>query len=314
MHSALNTTNQTPAPGAGSPRRVLRLSPSGWLTIAASLCLLVAAGYGARQLALHALEQEGIEVKAMGRETPLDFGVPYEPVVVPVYGRVLQARLVRADKASARALLIFHGNGEAVSDWSQVQAQLQAAGVSSMVFDYSGFGDSTGTPTVARLREDALAAYQAFVQQLPEAEALYVLGHSLGNAVMLDALHALQPQPAGVVVHAGFTSAREMAIQTGLAASWMAGLLPDVWDNEIAIGQTGRQMLVMHGDADEVIPPQMGMRLAHAAGPHAHFLGLPGIKHDSLYLSPTPREWQPIVNFVKASAALPVAETAGGQP
>lgn len=282
--------------------RALRFRRCHLPAMFAGLFLLVFFGYVAQRLALRELEHEGIEVKAIGRETPLDFGVPYETLTLPLEGRLLQARLVRGSNATSRAILIFHGNGEAISDWSRVQALLHDAGLSSMVFDYSGFGNSTGEPSVAHLREDSLAAYRAFVQNLPAAQARYVIGHSLGNAVMLDVLPALQPKPTGVVVHAGFTSAREMAIQTGLAAPWLASFLPNLWDNEAAMAKNVPIALVMHSDADEVIPQEMGVRLAAAAGPRAHFLRLHALKHDSLYQESTPQEWRPIIDFVQGPA------------
>ena len=286
------------------PVRAFRPGRKRLLIMVAVAFLLVICGYAAQQLTLRELEHEGIEVKAMGRDTPLDFGSPYETLMLPVEGRLLQARLVRGASATSRAVLIFHGNGEAISDWSHVQALLRAAGLSSMVFDYSGFGNSTGTPSVAHLREDGLAAYRAFVEKLPAAQARYVIGHSLGNAVMLDVLPALQPEPAGVIVHAGFTSAREMAIQTGLAAPWLANCLPDLWDNEAAMARNAPTTLVMHSDADEVIPQEMGMRLAAAAGRRARFLGLHASKHDALYQESTPQEMQPIIDFVKGSGSF----------
>ncbi len=283
--------------------RPFRFRRSRLLAIVVGSFLLVVCGYVAQRLTLRELEHEGIEVKAMGRETPLDFGVPYEALTIPVEGRLLQARLVRGSSAASRAILVFHGNGEAVSDWSRVQALLHAAGLSSMVFDYSGFGNSTGEPSVAHLREDGLAAYRAFVEKLPAAQARYVIGHSLGNAVMLDVLPALQPKPNGVVIHAGFTSAREMAIQAGLAAPWLARILPNLWDNEAAMAKNVPIALVMHSDADEVIPQEMGARLAAAAGPRAHFLRLHALKHDSLYQESTPQEWRPIIDFVQGPSS-----------
>ena len=285
----------------------------------ALLALLVCVPYAARQLAVQELERQGIEVKALGRETPLEFGAPFETLTLPVHGRSLQARVVQAQAPTSRALLIFHGNGESVSDWSRVQARLRDVGIASMVFDYSGFGLSTGRPSVAHLHEDGLAAYRAFVEQWPHAQARFVLGHSLGNAVMLDVLPALQPHPAGVVVHAGFTSAREMATQTGLAAPWLADLLPNLWDNEIAMARQGLATLVMHSDADEVIPPQMGLRLAEAAGAHARFVSLRGVRHDSVYQDATADEWQPIIDFIHDSGKAKAAagtwpDTARWQP
>lgn len=300
----------------GQHFRAFRFRRCHLRAVVAGSLLLVLCGYIAQQLALRELEHEGIEVKAAGPETPLDFGVPYETLTLPVEGRLLQARLVRGNSATSRAILIFHGNGESVSDWARVQALLHHAGLSSMVFDYSGFGNSTGEPSVVHLREDSVAAYRAFVRKLPAAQARYVIGHSLGNAVMLDVLPALQPKPTGVVVHAGFTSAREMAIQTGLAPPWLARFLPNLWDNEAAMAKNVPSTLVMHSDADQVIPQEMGVRLTAAAGPRAHFVRLHALQHDSLYQESTPQEWKPIIDFVErpvpsdASPRLAVAGAA----
>ena len=262
------------------------------------LAVLMLAGAAFQQLMVQELEHEGIEVKMLGLATPTDFGVSYETLSLPVGNRVIQARLVRGAAADANAVLIFHGNGEALSDWSQAQATLHAAGISSMVFDYSGFGASTGVPSVNNLRADGQAAYRAFVERLPGAKARFVLGHSLGNAVMLDALPTLSPEPQGVLVHAAFTSAREMAVQTGLASRWLARLLPDVWDNQQAMARPGPAVLVLHSDADEVIPPEMGLRLADAAGARANFQRLSGLAHDALFLQPSVQEWQPMIDFI----------------
>ena len=274
-----------------------------WLVLA--LMGLLAASL-ARDGATHALEAAAIETKALGAETPLQFGAPFERIRLASDGHIVDGRIVRAARPDAPALLIFHGNGEAVSDWSQVQAMLRARGVSSMVFDYSGFGQSTGTPSVDRMRQDALVAYGAWRRLTPNATSHVVVGHSLGNAVMLDALADLSPAPSGVVVHAGFTSAREYAVRAGLVSSPVAFLLPDLWNNEAAIsgvGRAGAIVLVMHGDHDEVIPTAMGRRLAEAAGPRSHLHIALGAGHDDFYLRPSIQEWQPLLNFVSAAGA-----------
>ncbi len=307
MQRVFGHTTRFARKGLVMPPRAFRARRAGsrvWLRAFVLALLLAGLGLFARQLAVHELEVEGIEVKALGRENPMDFGVPFQTLALPMQGRVLQARLVAADQPTAHAVLIFHGNGESISDWARVQAHLHDAGIASMVFDYSGFGSSTGTPSVVHLHEDARAAYRAFVAQWPQARARYVLGHSLGNAVMLEVLPELRPALAGVVVHAGFTSAREMATRTGLASPWLAQLLPDLWDSETAMVRRGPPMLVMHSDADEVIPPQMGQRLADAAGARAHFVGLRGFRHDSLYQDVAAEQWQPIIDFIRGGNQL----------
>jgi fermentation-respiration switch protein FrsA (DUF1100 family) len=204
-------------------------------------------------------------------------------------------------------VLIFHGNGETVSDWSDVQARLQRAGVTSLVFDYSGFGLSSGRPSVNHMREDAFAAFASLVRLAPHAAGHVLIGHSLGNAVMLDVAKNLHPAPLGLVVHAGFTSAREMAIRAGLVSNLVAFLLPDLWNNEQALSGAGPRLLVLHGEKDAVVPAAMGRRLATAAGSRSEFKSFAGLGHDDFYLQPSAAEWDPIIEFVAAVSGATMA-------
>jgi hypothetical protein len=58
---------------------------------------------------------------------------------------VLDAVLVKPESSIAQAsVLICHGIGETVENWLGVQQLLAASGVASLVFDYSGYGRSSG--------------------------------------------------------------------------------------------------------------------------------------------------------------------------
>jgi hypothetical protein len=58
---------------------------------------------------------------------------------------LLEAVLVKPVSQPARAsVLICHGIGETVQHWFAVQEMLAATGVASLVFDYSGYGRSSG--------------------------------------------------------------------------------------------------------------------------------------------------------------------------
>jgi alpha-beta hydrolase superfamily lysophospholipase len=276
------------------------LRRAAWLLLSAGLA--VAAVHLVQTTVIHGLEDIAIETRPMGPQTPAQFGAPFETLEIPGGQGMIEGRLVRAAGARAPAVLVFHGNGEAVSDWAQVQARLYHAGVTSMVFDYGGFGNSPGHPSVAHMREDALAAYAAWQRLTPAADSHVVIGHSLGNAVLLDAARAMLPAPSGIVVHAAFTSARDHAVRVGMVPAWAAPLLPDMWDNEAALSPSGPPILVMHGDRDDVIPVEMGEHLAAAAGHRAHFMRLAGVGHDQLYEAPSEQEWSPILNFVDAVA------------
>ena len=88
-------------------------------------------------------------------------GFPFdaERLVIASNGRRLAAVYVSAGEESP-AILICHGVGELVEYWAKVQELLKAMGVSSLVFNYSGYGKSSGFISVGHCEEDAIAAYR----------------------------------------------------------------------------------------------------------------------------------------------------------
>lgn len=120
----------------------------------------------------------------------------------------------------------------------------------------SGYGASTGRPTLKNLREDGLAAFERFVALTLDAARRYVMGFSLGSAALLDVADRLQPRPSGAIIASGFASAREIAVSEGRVPGWLAWLLPDVWNNEERVSFVEVPLLIVHSRADEVIPFQ----------------------------------------------------------
>src|SRR6202043_1231042 len=58
------------------------------------------------------------------------------------------------------ALLICHGIGEIVDHWLLVQRLLATRGVASLVFDYAGYGRSTGAVDWSQCELDAVCAFE----------------------------------------------------------------------------------------------------------------------------------------------------------
>jgi alpha-beta hydrolase superfamily lysophospholipase len=235
-----------------------------------------------------------------GALRPDALGAPSQRLVIHSDDRRLQASWVPVADPRAPALLVFHGDGEDLSRWAAVQAHLHAAGVASYVFDYSGYGDSEGRPTLARLRQDALAAWTRFVALTPQAGSRFVLGFSLGSAVLLEVAPQLEPAPKGLIVGAGFASAREMAVLTGLVPRWAAWLLPDLWNNERHIAQVQQPLLIVHSRADEDVPLQDALRLCRAARAPRRLVMLDGLAHEApLEPAQSAPFWSAVLGWVK---------------
>src|SRR5215467_6363949 len=82
-----------------------------------------------------------------------------ERLVIASGRRKLSAVYVSAGDDSP-AVLICHGIGELVEYWGEVQSLLREMGVSSLVFNYSGYGSSSGGVSVAHCEKDARSAFR----------------------------------------------------------------------------------------------------------------------------------------------------------
>ncbi len=221
------------------------------------ICLIVAAGFIFHVAVNPQLEHEMFVTQDKATGTPETFAVPYKSLTIDSHGRSLEAWVVDAG-ADTPSLLLFSGNGQTVHDWAQVQAYLYQQHVSSMVFDYSGFGKSTGTPTVQHLNEDARAAWRAFADWAGTTRPKFVVAYSLGTAVALHNAANFEPHPLGIAVYGAFSSARDLMVYLRALPVWLAPLTPDLWDSVRAAPKLGAPLLVVAGANDTNVPPRHG--------------------------------------------------------
>ena len=87
---------------------------------------------------------------------------------------------------SKRVLLFFHGNAGNISHRLDSIRQFQKLGLSVLIIDYRGYGQSEGRPNEPGIYRDALAAwyYLTAVRGL-SADDIVVFGHSLGVRLRL---------------------------------------------------------------------------------------------------------------------------------
>jgi uncharacterized protein len=249
---------------------------------------------------LHHFEPQFLETEANGAKTPAAVGLKYERIRISSGPRQLDGYLVRAQSSVEKptAILIFHGVKETISDWVNAQRFLYDHGVSSMVFDYSGHGNSSRPGTFQNLNEDAAAAYSFFVSHFPHETRFCILGHSMGNGPMLAAIAQYNPVPARVVVANSFTSLRDEGAQRG---TWriVLWLIPDVWNNVKNVAHVCSPLAIVHSDTDTVIPIAMGKRVFSAAPAPKEMITLHGPTHNALLKEASTAWWSPVLKFLR---------------
>lgn len=268
-----------------------------------ALLVLTALGFGGAAL-LNFAEMEALSTGPNGPTTPETVGLKYERVSIESGGRLLDGYLVHADAAAcpdAPALVVFHGLKETISQWVGVQLFLHDHCVSSLVFDYAGSGDSSQPGSVTAITEDAPAVY-AFARKSFAGAKLFVLGHSQGNAPMLEAAAALKPKPAGVVIANAFASFRG-TLARSQSYGVLAAVVPDWWNNVIAVVRVRAPVLVVCSDADAVNPADDSRDIFAAANQPKLLSVLHGFQHNALYRTPDEAWWQPVLAFIKSPPA-----------
>ena len=269
------------------------------LVVAAAL--VAAAGlFAARHVAARRV-QAHMRVHPQGSRTPATLGLRYDAVDVKSGPRTLRAFFVPADDARAPALLVYHGNGESISSWVPALRVLHDGGLSAMVFDYSGFGNSDGAPTVENLLADGIAAWNAFSARLPQGTRACAYGLSLGTAIVVSDAPRLSPAPDCIALSGAFTSIREVAVRSRGVPAWISWALPDALDTERRVALVASPLLVEHGELDELFPVEMARRIA-ARKPGARLTIVPGMRHADPVVRPTEREWRPVIEFVREGA------------
>ncbi len=194
-------------------------------------------------------------------------------------GEQLHGWWIESRSATIGHLLLCHGNAGNIADRLLHAALLSAAGFDVLLFDYRGYGASTGTPSEEGTYRDARAALRCLLEQ-PEVDPRRVvyLGESLGGAIALEL--ALFSPPAGLVLLSTFTSVRALARVH--YPFFPAGVVPDAYPSLQRIPRLAAPLLLLHGDQDEIVPIAHAHELFEAAPEPKALHMFAGVGHNDL--------------------------------
>jgi uncharacterized protein len=208
--------------------------------------------------------------------------------VLPSGPNLLDVRFVAPVEAPVTAgILICHGIGETVAHWDAAQRLLAESGVASLVFNYSGYGKSTGWTTPQQCEADAMAAF-SLLRRLVTTAPLSILGYSLGSAIATAVAPRVNPRK--LILCAAFTSLREAAASVGVPAP-LTGLLPALWVNVESLKSCKMPVLIVHGEADRLFPPEMARRLGVSCNSACEVIVVPSVTHNGPMYRPEPEYW-----------------------
>lgn len=224
------------------------------------------------------------------RLSPAAFKIEYHNVSFQSHdGTRLHGWFIPATGPPHGTVVFFHGNAENISTHYGAVAWLTGRGYHLFLFDYRGYGQSSGVAKMSGIQEDARAAIE-YVRTRPDVDPnrLILFGQSLGGAIAVYAVaEQIREGIRALVIESTFTSYRTIAREklAGFWPTWplqwpLALLISDRYSPLQVIHKVSPiPVLIIHGDADEVVPYHHAERLLRAAGLPKTLWTVPGGHH-----------------------------------
>lgn len=209
--------------------------------------------------------------------SPQNMGLAFERVTVPTEdGEQLVAWWIPAPaSAPARgAVLVFHGNAGNIAHRLDYARMFYDMGYTTLLVDYRGYGESTGSPSEAGTYRDADASWTWLTQMRGlKASDIVLFGESLGGGIATWL--AVKENPRALILASTFTSVPDLGAQVypWLPVRWLSRIH---YNNLANIAQIKVPLLIAHSPGDDIIPYAHGQRLFAAAREPKAFLELAG--------------------------------------
>ncbi|HRQ05539.1 MAG TPA: alpha/beta hydrolase [Nitrosomonas halophila] len=208
------------------------------------------------------------------RMKPTGFGLSYETVTLTTAdGTNINGWWLPHENPRA-TMLFLHGNAGNISHRLQKLQIYNRLGLSVLIVDYRGYGQSEGSPTEQGTYLDAEAAwaYLTQVRRIP-ARDIVLYGESLGGVIA--ARQASQVAAGALILESTFTSVRDMGkhYYPFLPVNLITRIHYPALEYIQAVASP---VLVIHSPTDEIVPYKMGQKLFEAASPPKDFLEIKG--------------------------------------
>ncbi len=226
--------------------------------------------------------------------TPESIALPFEDVYFNASDGVrLNGWFVPAVNSDT-TLIFFHGNGGNIGDRLACIAIFNKLGLNIFIFDYRGYGRSTGRPSEEGTYLDAMAAYDYVAGRKDVDPAgmhsngisddkIILYGESLGGAIAYEL--AANRKVAAVVTMGAFSSVADMGkvLYPFMSVKFIRLIMRTSYDTVSKADKIKIPKLIIHSVADEIVPFEQGRKLFSGACEPKEFYEMRGGHIDAMF-------------------------------
>lgn len=185
---------------------------------------------------------------------------------------------------SRGTVIISHGNAGNISHRIPLIGVLLNQRFSVLAYDYQGYGNSEGEPSIDNICEDGLAAYDYLttVREIPP-ERIVVYGESLGGGVA--SYIAANRKVGAIILQSTFSSLPHIAKKKMLLMRlYPLFLYPkNKLDSASLLAKQHAPLLIVHGKVDSIIPYSESEVLFEKACEPKKLVGIESANHNDIY-------------------------------
>ncbi len=224
-------------------------------------------------------------------------GVPIENVQIKSKnGETIHCWYLK-NPGSNKIVFISHGNGGNLTTRAELMAMLLKLGVSVFIYDYQGYGKSSGSPNLVKIKEDGDAALNYLLKdKIYKEEQIYLCGESLGSGVTCELSTSIKS--GGIILLSPYYSIIKLAKQKLI----LLNIYPDFcftippYNNALILSLPHAPLLILHGEKDRLIPPSNSQKLFADASVPKQLVWLKNSGHNDIL----DRDYDTCENALKA--------------